>query len=167
VFAAEAHVFKPIPGKRRSYLEHLALTFMEVIAALEAEPGHYENLAVQCAWLHDVLEDTPRKYDDLMIKFGKEVADGVQALSKNKRVKRGDQMTDLIDRVLKQPPEISMVKLADRITHLRPPPDRWDRKKIEDYRKDACLILERLGHCNPYLAARMKAKIDAYARQES
>lgn len=55
-----------------------------------------------------------------------------------------------------------MVKLADRITNLQPPPHYWSREKIQNYKKEAELILEHLGTSNKYLADRLKEKIDGY-----
>ena len=34
--------------------------------------------------LHDVIEDTDFTYDDIFVNFGLEVAEGVEALTKNK-----------------------------------------------------------------------------------
>jgi (p)ppGpp synthase/HD superfamily hydrolase len=38
-----------------------------------------------------------------------------------------------------------MVKLADRITNLQPPPGYWDAEKIERYREEGRAILNELG----------------------
>jgi (p)ppGpp synthase/HD superfamily hydrolase len=50
---------------------HLSFVSMEVIAALNAESGHDGNLAVQCALLHDAIEDSASiTYDDVAKEFG-------------------------------------------------------------------------------------------------
>ena len=41
------------------------------------------DLAVQCALLHDTIEDTDVTYDDVKRQFGTDVADGVMALSQD------------------------------------------------------------------------------------
>ena len=55
-----------------------------------------------------------------------------------------------------------MVKLADRITNLLPPPAHWDDEKIENYREEAKLIYTELKNANEYLATRLFMKIEGY-----
>jgi len=71
-------------------------------------------------------------------------------------------MKDSIERIRKQPKEVWMVKLSDRITNLQPPPKHWDKERIKQYRNEAILILEKLGEANQYLAERLKKKITEY-----
>src|SRR5262245_25271580 len=61
-FAANAHQGQLVPGTEIAYIMHLSIVSMEVIAALRQEPGSEEDLAVQCALLHDVIEDTEVSY---------------------------------------------------------------------------------------------------------
>jgi (p)ppGpp synthase/HD superfamily hydrolase len=56
-FAAKAHGDQKTPTGF-PYLWHVSNVTMELLRALTAEPGHDEDLAVACALLHDVLEDT-------------------------------------------------------------------------------------------------------------
>lgn len=169
-FAANAHRGQTVPGTDISYIMHLSFVSMEVIAALNAEPGRDENLAVQCALLHDVIEDAGVSYQHVVEGFGGTVADGVLALSKDKGVgKNLDkeaakhlQMEDSLRRIKQQPPEIWMVKLADRITNLQPPPSHWTNEKIELYKAEAVEILNALGEASSHLADRLREKIRAY-----
>ena len=55
------------------------------------------------------------------------------------------QLYDYLIRIKQQLREIWMVKLADRITNLQPPPDHWDGRMIERYRLGAELIYKELG----------------------
>ena len=73
-------------------------------------------------------------------------------------------MQDSIVRIRKQPKEVWMVKLADRITNLQPPPKHWNKAKVKKYRNGAILILEKLGEANPYLAQRLNKKIAEYGQ---
>lgn len=57
---------------------------MEVMWALPATPTYDADLALQCALLHDVLEDTGATCDNVLVQFGQPVADGVQLLTKEK-----------------------------------------------------------------------------------
>ena len=61
-FAAKAHRGQLYPGTGLPYLMHLSFVSMEIIAALAVEEVKHPNLAVQCALLHDVIEDTKIGY---------------------------------------------------------------------------------------------------------
>ena len=54
-FAAQTHRGQVVPGTDLPYVMHLSFVSMEIIAALNTEQGCNENLAVQCALLHDVV----------------------------------------------------------------------------------------------------------------
>lgn len=164
-FAGEAHLGQTVPGTQLPYVVHLGLVCMEVMAALRAEPEaeRDENLAVGCALLHDVVEDTPLSAEEVRTAFGPSVAAGVLALSKDAALPREEQMADSLRRIREQPREVWLVKLADRITNLAPPPPNWDRTRIAAYRTEAQEILRALGEASPTLAGRLAAKIEAYA----
>ncbi len=161
-FAATAHNGMKYNGTDLPYLLHISLVSMEVMAALAAEDGHDGDLAVQCAALHDIIEDTWFTYTEIEAAFGKCVADGVQALSKDPMVGSSSQMEDSLHRITLQSPEIGMVKLADRITNLLPPPKEWDAEKIKNYRDEAILIHQKIKGASPYLAKRLEKKIEQY-----
>ena len=55
-----------------------------------------------------------------------------------------------------------MVKLADRITNLQPPPAHWSRQKAALYREQAIAIHAALKNCSAYLATRLQHKIETY-----
>ena len=129
---------------------------------MNLEPGRDEDLAVQCALLHDVIEDGGVSYDQIKAEFGEAVAEGVLALSKNKKLAKRLQLKDSLRRIKLQPREVWMVKLADRITNLRPPPHFWKDKNIAAYRKEALQIHKALKQASSALSARLKTRIDAY-----
>jgi (p)ppGpp synthase/HD superfamily hydrolase len=56
-----------------------------------------------------------------------------------------------------------MVKLADRITNLQPPPRHWKPERIRDYHRESGVILEALAHASPFLAERLSSKLRDYA----
>ena len=162
-YAAEAHKGQTVPGSDLPYVIHVTMVAMEVIAALSHEDGLDGDLAVQCALLHDVIEDAGISYEKLSVEFGPEVAEGVLALSKNNTLKsKQEKMTDSLARIKQQPREIWMVKLADRITNLQPPPGHWDAEKVERYREEGKLILNELGNASPFLSKRLNGKLRVY-----
>jgi len=165
-FAAEAHRGQTYPGTDLPYLMHLSFVTMEIMAALAVEPEHDGNLAIQCALLHDTIEDTDVTYEQVAQAFGTLVAQGVLALSKDPNVTKTEKMQDSLDRIRQQPPEVWMVKLADRITNLSAPPDYWSRDKIVAYREEAIEIHRALHAASPYLDARLWSRIETYKQYE-
>jgi (p)ppGpp synthase/HD superfamily hydrolase len=141
----------------------VAMVAMEVIGALQVEGGIDGDLAVQCALLHDVIEDAGKSYEDLEKAFGKKVADGVLALTKSNMIKsKPEKMADSLARVKEQPREIGMVKLADRIVNLQPPQSHWSAEKRTKYREEAIQIHEALKTPSSFLADRLLKKISEY-----
>jgi len=162
-YAAEAHNGQTVPGSDLPYVVHVTMVAMEVIAALGHEDGLDGDLAVQCALLHDVIEDTRKTHADLAAVFGERVAEGVQALSKDDGLNnKQEKMADSLARIKQQPREIWMVKLADRITNLQPPPSHWSAEKIKRYREEAKVILNELGNVSPFLSKRLNGKLRVY-----
>jgi (p)ppGpp synthase/HD superfamily hydrolase len=161
-FAAQAHRGQLYPGTELPYLMHLNFVSMEILAALSAEPGHDGDLAVQCALLHDTIEDTDTTYPQIESLFGTRVADGVAALSKDPALEKSQQLLDSLERIKLQPIEIWMVKLADRITNLQQPPPHWTTAKIVKYRDEAIEIHTHLQAASPFLSLRLAAKIQNY-----
>lgn len=161
-FAAAAHAGQTVPGTDLPYLLHVTLVAMEVGAALRLESGHDEDLAIQCALLHDTVEDTSVTHEQIVAAFGHPVAGGVLALSKDPALPKNQQMADSLRRIQAQPRAVWLVKLADRIVNMQPPPKHWQGAKIAAYRSEARDILAALGAASPLLTARLAEKIGAY-----
>ncbi len=166
VFAGEAHAGQLYSGSQAAYVVHLAQVAMEIMHTWNQAPGDWDaDLAVQCALLHDCIEDTSVDSKSLAAVFGKAVAQGVLALTKDEHLPKAEQMMDSLARIRElNRPEIAMVKLADRITNLQTPPPHWDRAKIMRYQEEARVILDQLGYANDFLADRLNQKIKAYNR---
>lgn len=162
-FAGERHLDQKLPGSNVSYLVHVSNVAMEILLAYQADPDFDVEFAVQLALLHDVIEDTETSYKELEDAFDKRIADAVLALSKDKRIdEKTDRMKNSLERILRLEKEVGMVKLADRITNLQPPPKNWNTEKITKYGAEAQLIFETLKNCNVYLARRLRVKIEEY-----
>lgn len=162
-FVAKAHKEQKTPYGL-PYLTHVTSVAMEVIhASIESKlDDDKANKAISCALLHDVLEDTDMTFDDIFNEFGLDIAEGVEALSKDENLPKKQQMQDSLNRILEQPYEIQLVKLADRITNLQKPPNDWDNEKKKAYLKEAKFILSCLKNSNLYLSARLEKKIEDY-----
>lgn len=163
-FVAEAHEGQRFPGKELPYLVHLLHVTGEIQAALAREPGWNANLALQCAMLHDCVEDRGIAVEELARRFGADVAAGVLALSKDEALPKHERMADSLRRIREQPKEVWMVKLADRTANLAEPPYYWPLAKRQAYREEGRLIHATLHEASPYLATRLAQRIAEYGR---
>jgi len=161
-FAALAHQDQKVPGTKISYIQHLSFVSMEVIAALNIESKRDGDLAIASSILHDTIEDTDTTFEQIKSEFGEEVANGVLALTKDSSLEKSLKMSDSLRRIKEQPQEIWMVKLADRISNLQPPPQHWNQDKIIKYREEAIIIYEALKDASPLLGSRLVGKIENY-----
>lgn len=163
-FAANAHGNQKVPGKQYSYVVHLAEVAMEVMASQHEEGEYNIGLAIQCALLHDTIEDAEVSYQELEETFGKEVAAGVLSLTKDKTLDKELQLEDSLNRIVKQPKEIWLVKMADRITNLQKPPEYWTKDKMLSYQKEALLIYDKLKAADQTLSMRLAEKIQSHIK---
>lgn len=146
------------------YLVHVTSVAAEVITAVTAPGAVFDaDLAIQCALLHDTLEDTATTYAEVVEHFGVRVADGVLALSKvDDTIPKPERMADSLRRILAQPAEVALVKLGDRITNLAPPPATWSTAKRREYHVEAQLIASQLAGVSALLDQRIAERIAAY-----
>jgi guanosine-3',5'-bis(diphosphate) 3'-pyrophosphohydrolase len=162
--AATSHLGQTIPGSELPYIVHVGHVVMLVMTAIARSTGvENPDLAVLCALLHDVMEDTSVDYQQIVDLFGVRVADGVAALTKNPDLAdKSERMEDSLRRIRAQPAEIWMVKMADRIANLRPPPSHWSTGKIAAYRQEAIRIHQALHTANAYLSNELSQAIEPY-----
>lgn len=73
---------------------------------------------IAAALLHDVLEDTRTKYDEIVELFGTEIANYVVALTKNPLLSKKDREREFEQRLLKAPEAVKIAKLADMFDNL-------------------------------------------------
>ncbi len=164
-FAAEAHGDQLVPGTDLPYMTHIGNVMLEVNAAVENSYVELPDLAVLCAILHDVIEDTPVAVDNVEALFGPQITAGVLALTKDKSMPtKQEQMVDSLTRIQKQPHAVWCVKMADRISNLRKPPAHWSVEKALGYQTEAQMIYDALHPANDYLAERLADKIDRYEK---
>lgn len=150
------------------YSMHLLSVASEIINALFVESLSFDenNVAIACALLHDVNEDTSTNItkETYLAGNAEVIAKGVAALTKDKTLPSEEmQMRDSLERLKKRQNCVAMVKLADRITNLGIPPKHWDDAKKRKYLEEAKLILQELGYAHHYLAMKLQEKIEAYS----
>ena len=163
-FAAVKHRNQKVQGTLQPYIVHLSNVAMETILAGLKTPGFNFDLAITCALLHDTLEDTRATYHEILEDFGLPVAEGVLALTLNKKILREERMKDCLKRMRQQPAEIWIVKMSDRITNLQPPPWFWSKRKRIQYKDESLQIYEALKEAGEFSAHRLRMKIEEYGR---
>ncbi|WP_457596367.1 HD domain-containing protein [Hydrogenimonas sp.] len=144
------------------YVTHPVAASYEILAAQSAGEVFDIDLAVVVALLHDVVEKSDVTVKSIKKDFGKKVAAGVEAMTKNGSLPKEEQLRDSLVRILEQPKEVAMAKLADRISSMLVPPSEWPRTKLETLTQNALMIRQMLGGASDYLAARLDSRIALY-----
>jgi len=109
--AHKGQMWKQPDGTDISYFEgHL----MGVYHILEKEEAA-DTQMLETALLHDILEDTSTKYEELEKRFGKQVAQNVKSLTRTKEI----AYETYIDELLLNGSDVAViVKLADRLHNI-------------------------------------------------
>ena len=128
--AARAHA-----GQKRDdnspYITHCLAT-ADILAGLGLDPD-----TVAAGLLHDTLEDTSVKEEELAAEFGPEIAHMVDGVTKLSRVKVGDRALAQAESLRKmflataENPRVVLIKLADRLHNMR----TLDSKKDPESRR--------------------------------
>jgi guanosine-3',5'-bis(diphosphate) 3'-pyrophosphohydrolase len=106
-----------------------------------------------------LIEDTATSPAMVAERFGPDVLAAVMASTKNADLPKEQRMPDSLERIRGQSLEVWMVKLADRIVNLGPPPAHWTRDKMAAYQSEAETILSALRDASPFLARRLEQRI--------
>ncbi len=125
-FAATAHRRQRRRDGRTPYFAHPARVALTVATAFSCT----DEVVLAAALLHDVIEDTPTDYDELLQEFGPQVADLVAALSKDKRAVEGDREAAYDRQLAGGPWQARLIKLADVYDNLLDADDDRARRKL-------------------------------------
>ena len=77
-------------------------------------------------------------------------------------MEKAEQLNDSIVRILQQPQEIQLVKLADRISNLQIPPFYWSKERTKRYWEQSKMIHDKLKSASSFLEKRLAGKIEQY-----
>jgi len=110
-FAENAH--KDQKYGNYPYLKHLQDVY-DVLISFKI----IDNDLLYAAWLHDILEDTNIKYEDLAKTFTTEIADLVYAVSNEKGENRKERFIKTYPKIKKNL-KATILKLADRIANVK------------------------------------------------
>lgn len=123
------------------------------VLLIEAEIQDPEVLIA--ALLHDTLEDTDTRAEELAERFGPEIRDLVLELTDDKSLPKDERKRLRIERAAALSPKARLVLLADKICNLRdlatsPPPD-WDLARRRAYFDWAAAVVSPIRGTHPRL----------------
>jgi len=113
-FAARAHRGQLRKDGETPYASHV----FRVCLVLQNVFEIHDRQMLMTALLHDTVEDTTTDFDDLAEKFGKEVAEWVAYLSKDKRLQEREREKAYMRQMSKAPWQVRACKLADMYDNL-------------------------------------------------
>ena len=104
--------------------------------------GCTDETVLAAALLHDVLEDTTADYDDLLEQFGREVADLVVCLSKDKRIVEPQREAAYDEQLAAGPWPAKLIKLADVYDNLADAASDNARRRLLDKARRALALAQ-------------------------
>ena len=153
-YAARQHIAQRRKGPRAEpYVNHLT-----EVAALLAEATDGSDVALlMAALLHDTLEDTDTTYEDLLQRFGPDVASLVAEVTDDKSLPKEERKRLQIEETAGKSRRARLLKIADKTSNLRglvaSPPVGWTEARLRDYVVWAYDVARSCRGLNPRLEA--------------
>ncbi len=157
-YAARQHVAQRRKGLRAEpYINHLT----EVAALLAEATEGRDPILVMGGLLHDTLEDTDATYDELVERFGAEVAALVQEVTDDKSLPKDVRKRLQVETTASKSTRARLLKIADKTSNLRglmeSPPVGWTEQRLRDY----VVWVEQVVRSCRGLNAKLEAGFDA------
>ena len=162
-FAADKHRNQRRKDKDASpYINHPI-----ALARILSVEGSVDDGVVLCAAvLHDTIEDTETRYEELAGQFGREIADVVLEVTDDKDLPKAERKQLQIEHAPHLSRAAKLVKLADKIANVRDvadhPPSEWPIERRREYFDWAKRVVDGLRGTHERLEAAFDA---AYARR--
>ncbi len=115
--AMESHSgqFRSEPGGKVPYIVHP----FRVAELVRRAVGDEDPELIAAALLHDVIEDSGARFDEVARACGPRVAQIVAELTNDSRLPQAERKQDMLARLAHASVEAKTIKLADRIDNLR------------------------------------------------
>ena len=111
-------VFEAFNGLKRKK-EDINLAFHSIMVGNMLKNIGCDNETIYIGYLHDIIEDTKYTYEDLLNKYGKNIADSVLLLSENKNIKDYvERKKEFIENLKTSNDNIVLVEIADKLQNL-------------------------------------------------
>ncbi len=151
-FAAEKHAQQKRKGAAgEPYFNHL----LEVAELVAASSDRLDVELLMAAFLHDTVEDTGVKLQELETRFGNDVAGLVAEVTDDKSLPKEIRKQLQVQNAPKKSERAQTIKLADKISNLRSilasPPAGWDRERKQQYFEWARQVVSGFAAPNPFL----------------
>lgn len=119
-----------------------------VASLLAVEAGVSDLTTLQAAILHDTIEDTETSFEELVARFGREVADIVMEVTDDKALPKEVRKQLQVAHAHKKSNSAAMVKIADKTCNLRDlansPPGDWSVDRKREYYDWAKKVVDAL-----------------------
>lgn len=151
-FASEKHAGQRRKGAAQEpYINHL----IEVAELVVQGNDHLDANLVMAALLHDSIEDTDVSREDLVARFGEDVASLVAEVTDDKSLPKEVRKALQVDHAPKLSERAQTLKLADKISNLRSimvsPPRDWGFERKREYFDWGKRVVDGLRSPNPRL----------------
>ncbi len=150
-YARKYHKGQLRKGNGHPYIEHL-----EAIASLLRRYGYSDEVTLAIGWLHDTVEDTPLTIEELEMIFGRQIANGVDILTK------GSDRAEYNARFLYAPKNIQMVKLCDVLHNTSTLECLADEKRERKIRECETVYIPLAREVCPEIAHEIERNIQYY-----
>ena len=165
-YAAQQHVGQRRKGDRAEpYVNHV----IEVAAMLAAATEGGDAVLVMGGLLHDTIEDTGTKAEELEELFGAEVAALVQEVTDDKSLPKEVRKRLQIEKTPHKSVRARLLKIADKTSNLRglvdSPPTGWTAERLRDYVVWAADVVRSCRGLNAKLEAQFDAAYDVARRK--
>ena len=164
-YAARQHIAQRRKGERAEpYVNHLT----EVAALLAEATDGRDVVLLMGGLLHDTLEDTDATYEDLVERFGPEVAALVAEVTDDKSLPKEERKRLQIVKTAGKSHRAKLLKLADKTSNLRglvsSPPRGWPPERLRDYVVWAYDVVRSCRGLSPQLEAAFDAAHEEASR---
>ena len=165
-YAARQHIAQRRKGERSEpYVNHLT----EVASLLAEATDGGDPILVMGGLLHDTLEDTDATYEDLVERFGPEVASLVAEVTDDKGQPKQMRKQMQIEKTASKSTRARLLKIADKTSNLRSlvtsPPAGWPLERMREYVVWARDVVRSCRGLNPRLEAAFDAAAAEAGRQ--
>ena len=163
LFAAEKHAQQKRKGLGgEPYINHL----IEVAALVAGSISEPDADLVAAALLHDTIEDTATTKEELIRRFGSDVADLVAEVTDDKTLPKQERKRLQVENAPKKSKRAQIIKLADKISNLRSilysPPADWNYERKKEYFAWAQRVVDGFSAPNPILKSEFDATLQKF-----
>lgn len=127
----------------------MLLHVLRVVEILRRQANVADDHILAGALLHDILEETHAKREDIDQAVGSEVTELVALLTEDKRLPKNERKEKMLKAFRSFPDEAKLIKLADRLDNLRSSWIRASEIKERYIRECRTMLKYARGICPP------------------